>query len=220
MYFRRVPAQSAPVEGLLVRAEWRAAPGDDPSGLDFAEGALMGQSAGTLAMATPYSGTLTIPRSHLRRLVVLGRGHRLVIDATAHHLGDEISVTPPVLDPPQPEGLTLERTITLERLPDRPAELVLDVVEVVGESGDSRYAQQVRNGELRTYVEINGRRIDYLNRYIKTRNQTPERIRIPIPRDLLRQGRNTLRIEVTGTDSEPKLFDDLGILQIALELPH
>jgi hypothetical protein len=128
-------------------------------------------------------------------------------------------VTTPVLDPPQPEGLTLERTITLEKLPDRPAELVLDVVEVVGESGDSRYSQQVRNGELRTYVEVNGRRIDYLNRYIKTRNQTPERIRLSIPRGLLHQGRNALRIEVTGSDSPPPLFDDLGILQIALEFP-
>ena len=39
----------------------------------------------------------------------------------------------------------------------------------------------------------------------------------PIPRDLLRQGPNALRIEVTGTDNPPPLFDDLGILQIALE---
>ena len=219
LYFRRTPVQGNPIAGLLVRAEWRAAPGGQASDLDFAEGALLAQSAGALTLATPYSGTLTIPRSHLRRFVVLSQGRRLVIDASAHHLGDEISVTAPVLDPPQPEGLTLERTITLEQLPDRPAELVLDVVEVVGEIGDSRYSQQVRNGELRTYVEVNGRRIDYLNRYIKTRNQTPERIRLPIPRGLLRQGRNALRIEVTGTDSPPPLFDDLGILQIALEFP-
>jgi hypothetical protein len=91
---------------------------------------------------------------------------------------------------------------------------------VLGESGDSRYSQQVRNGELRTYVQINGRRFDYLNHYIKTRNETPERIRLPIPRGSLHRGQNALRIEVTGSESPPPLFDDLGILQIALEFPQ
>ncbi|HZW33179.1 MAG TPA: hypothetical protein VFF52_20855, partial [Isosphaeraceae bacterium] len=138
LYFRRTPLQGTPIAGLLVRAEWRAAPGGQPGTLDFAEGALTAQSATAVTLETPYSGTLTIPRSHLRRVVVLGQGRRLVLDVSAHHLGDEISVTPPLLDPPQPEGLTgltLERTFTLEKLPDQPAELVLDVLEVVGESG-------------------------------------------------------------------------------------
>src|SRR5439155_2759210 len=168
LYFRRVPVQGAPVEGLWVRAEWRSAPGDRPADLDFAEGALAAQSAGSLALATPYSGVLTIPRSHLLRLAVLGPRRRVVIDPSAHHLGDEISVTQPVLDPPQPEGLTLDRTIELAEQPDRPAELVLDVVQVVGETSDSSFAHYIRDGELRTYVAINGRRVDYLNRYVKT----------------------------------------------------
>jgi hypothetical protein len=177
----------------------------------------MAQSATSLTLATPYSGVLMIPRSHLVKIVVLGRGRRLVIDPSAHHLGDEISVTLPLLDPPQPEGLALERTIELAEFTDRPAELVLDVVQVVGEAGDNRYSQQVRNGELRTYVTINGRRVDYLNRHIKTANETPERIRIPIPPGLIRAGKNALRIEVTGDSSPRPLYDDLGILQIALE---
>src|SRR5439155_12526828 len=142
--------------------------GDRPADLDFAEGALAGQSAAAITLATPYSGVLTIPRSHLHRLVVLGQGRRIVIDPSAHHLGDEISVTPPLLDPPQPEGLTLDRTIELAELPGRPAELVLDVVQVVGEASDSSFAHYIRDGELRTYVAINGRRVDYLNRYVKT----------------------------------------------------
>ena len=68
---------------------------------------------------------------------MLGRGRRIVFDVAAHHLGDEVSVTQP-LDPPQPEGLTLDRTIELAAVPDGPAELVLDVVGVVPEAGDSR----------------------------------------------------------------------------------
>jgi hypothetical protein len=219
LYFRRAPCQSSPVDGLLVRAEWRSAAGDRPADLDFAEGALEAQTDRSVVLSTPYFGTLMIPRDHLRRLIVLGRGRRVVIDPGAHHLGDEISVTPPLLDPPQDEGLTLDRTIEIADLPYRAAELVLDVVQVVSENGDSEHSKQVRAGELRTYVAINGRRIDYLNRHVKSRNETPERIRIPIPAGSLHAGRNALRIEVTG-DSSPRVqYDDLGILQIALEFP-
>ena len=64
--------------------------------------------------------------------------------------------------------------------------IVLDVVQVVGETAGSPYSNLVQKGELRTYVVINGKRIDYLNRYIKTSNETSERIKIPIPRGLLK----------------------------------
>jgi hypothetical protein len=218
LYLRRVPAQGTPVEGLLVRADWQGAPGERPAAPDFAEGALLALSDGSLTLATPYSGTLTIPRRSLRRLAVTGRGRRIVLDVAAHHLGDEFSITQP-LDPPQPEGLTLDRTIELAAAPDGPAELVLDVVGVVPEAGDSDYSIQVRNGELRTYVTVNGKRIDYINHHLKTTNETPERVRIPVPRGLLRAGKNPVRIELTGdSDPQPK-YDDLGILQIAVEFP-
>ncbi len=220
LHFRRRPIQGVPIEGLLARVEWRLTPGDRPDDLDFAEGALLAVSPESVALATPYSGTLTIARRDLRRIVVLGRGRRLVIDPSAHHLGDEISVNAPLFDPPQPEGLILDRTIELDPQADRPAELSLDVLEVIPEVGETEYSRQVRNGELRTYVAINGQRFDYLNRYIKTSNEAPERIRIPIPRGLLRAGKNTLRIEVTGTASARALYDDLGILQMALEFPQ
>ncbi len=218
LYLRRVPVQGSPVEGLLVRAEWQAGPGDRPPVPDFAEGALLNLSDESLSMATPYAGTLTIPRRALRRLAVIGRGRRIVIDVAAHHLGDEFSVTQP-LDPPQPEGLSLDRTLELPAAPVGPAELVLDVVWVVPEAGDSDYSIQVRNGELRTYVAVNGKRVDYVNRHLKTTNETPERVRIPVPGGLLRAGKNAVRIELTGdSDPQPK-FDDLGVLQIAVEFP-
>jgi hypothetical protein len=218
LYLRRVPAQGTPVEGLLVRAEWQTSPGDRPAALDFAEGALLAGSNESVELATPYCGTLTIPRERLRRLAVLSRGRRIVLDNASHHLGDEISVTQP-LDPPQPEGLSLDRTIELSAVPDGPAELVLDVVWVVAESGDSEYSAQVRKGELRTYVVVNGKKVDYVNRHLKTSNETPERVRIPIPRGLLHAGKNTVRIELSGdSDPQPK-YDDVGVLQIAVEFP-
>ncbi len=150
---------------------------------------------------------------------MVGRGRRVVVDVAAHHLGDEVSVTHP-LDPPQPEALALDRSIELPAAPDGPAELVLDVVGVVPEAGDGEYSAQVRNGELRSYIAVNGRRLDYLNRHVTARNEeAPERIRIPIPRGLLHAGKNAVRIELTG-DSDPRpKYDDLGILQVAVEFP-
>ncbi len=63
VYFRRLPAKGAPIEGLLVRAEWRSAPGDDPENIDFAEGALTAVSDQSITLATPYAGLLSIPSS-------------------------------------------------------------------------------------------------------------------------------------------------------------
>jgi hypothetical protein len=217
LHFRRQPAQSTPIEGLLVRLDWRSAPGESPADLDFAEGVLSALSDRTVTLATPYAGVLQIPRDYLRKLVVLGPGRWIVIDPATHHLGDELSVTAPLLDPPQPEGKVLERTIELAAVPSEPAFLVLDVVQVVGESNDPYFSQRVRDGELRTWIVVNGRRIDYLNRHIKTRNLTPERATIPIPAGLLHPGKNTIRLELTGMAGKDEQLDDFGVLQLALE---
>ena len=143
----------------------------------------------TLQLATPFAGVLTIPEDILRKLIVLGEGQRIVIDPALHHMGDEVSVTTPLFDPQLPEGALLERDFELARLPDRPAFVVMDVVQVVGENTDSSYSEAIKKGELKTYVAVNGQRVDYLNRHIKTRNDTPERVAIAIPANLLHPAR-------------------------------
>jgi hypothetical protein len=217
LYFRRTPAAGATIDGLLVRLEWRSAPGGDPADIDFAEGALHALSDEVIKVATPYAGVLGIPRGLVHKLTVLGQGRRLVIDPAAHHLGDEVSVTPPFHDPIEPEGASLERSIALDQVPDRPAYLVLDVTQVEGEDNDSKFSANVRRGELRTYVVVNGRRIDYINRYIKTQGEATERISIPIPAGLLHPGQNTFRLELTGLAGKDVGLDDFGVRQIALE---
>jgi hypothetical protein len=217
--FRRAPEQGEAIEGLLVRLEWRSAPGNDPRDLDQIEGALLAINDDTFTLATPYSGELTVPRDRLRKLKVLGNGRRIVLDDTAHHLGNnDTSKEPHVLDPPLPEGGNLERTFTLDQVPEnRPAWLVLDVVQVVGEANSLDFSELVRKGELRTNVKINDKPVDYLNRHITTRNETPERIRLPIPAGLLKPGENKLRIDQVGKVGDPEELDDIGILSIALE---
>jgi hypothetical protein len=218
LHFRRIPASGAPVEGLLARAEWRSGPGEGPASHDFAEGAITAVTDRAITMATPYSGTFSIPRELLERLLVHASGRRYTIDATSHHLGDELSKGTPVLDPPEPEGGVLERSIVLEEVAAGPWFLVLDVVEVVGEHNNEPFSALVRNGELLTHAALNGRRFDNVNRHIKTENKTPERVAMPIPAGLLRRGKNTIRLELTGTAEKEKQLDDLGVLEIALEL--
>lgn len=217
LYFERTPAMGAPVRGALARVWWRSGDDDPARAADFAEGAVEALSDASLTLATPYLGTLTIPLDRLTRLRVLEPGLRLVIDPSAHHLGDEISVTPPLLDPPFPEGGLLEQSVNLPEVPAGPALLVLDVVQVVGEAPGLPFSEFIRRGELKTYVEVNGERIDYLNRHITDTNETPARIRITIPDGLLVAGENQLRIVQTGVENDPTWFDDLGILGIALE---
>jgi hypothetical protein len=217
LYFRRAAVPARPIGGLLVRLEWRSAPGNDPGDIDQVEGALTSVSDKSVSLVTPYAGVLTIPRDRLRRLRVVGRGRRLVLDPTAHHLGNEITAKEPMLDPPQPEGGVLERSITLESVPEGPAAVVLDVVQVVGESSTADFADEVRRGGLRTILKVNGKTVDYLNRHITSRNETPERIRLAIPAGVLKAGVNRLRIEQQGRANDPKELDDLGVLCVALE---
>jgi len=66
LHFRREAGQGAPVSGLLVRAEWRAAPGTDPRDLNQVEGALAALSASVVTVATPYAGTLAIPLDRMK----------------------------------------------------------------------------------------------------------------------------------------------------------
>jgi hypothetical protein len=219
LYFRRAPAPGASVEGQLGRIEWTAAPSEpnQPRELDHAEGAITAISGTTVTLQTPYAGTLTIPRDRLVLLQVRERGSQRVLDPSAHHLGDNISTTPPLLDPPVPEGGLLERYFELQTIPAAPAFLVLDVVQVVGETAGLPYSNLVQKGELRTYVAVNGKRIDYINRHISTSNETPERVRLRVPAELLKTGKNIVRIEQTGIANDPTWFDDLGILEISLQ---
>ena len=218
VYFRRVPATSAP--------------GRRPAGTGrMAVGARRRSRQHRLCRGSPHgrfrSGDHT-GHALRRRLVdstassfanswCREQGRRIIIDPAAHHLGDEFSTTAP-LDPPQPEGGLLERTLELTdssrrslfcRHGCRPARRRKQPIPI--------FPQQIRDGELRTYLAINGKRIDYLNRYLKTNNLAPERIAIPVPAGLLHPGKNSIRLELTGMANEEKQLDDFGLLQMAVE---
>jgi hypothetical protein len=213
IYFRRVPETGAFVEGMLVRAECRAAGSGRVRELDVLEGALVAVTDSEISIATPYAGVIALPRERMVRMEWLGHSRRLMLDPYSHHLGDRIVTD---LDPPQPEGGAYELPFDLRQVPEAPAHLVIDVVQVVGESGDEN-SDRIKNGELLTRVYLNGKSFDTLNHHVRNKNEAPERIRIPIPRGHLVAGRNLIRFEQIGTKENPAKRDNLGLLGIALE---
>ena len=219
LHFKRSPAQGMEMEGLLARVEWQAAAGDADRDRNILEGAIQEISDTTLTLQTPYAGTLKIARDRLRRILLIGtkRTHRIEIDPKGHHLGNEVSIADPVIDPPQPEGGVLERSFTLSKIPESRVYLVVDTVQVVGEAPGLPFTTLVKKGELRTNLKINGTPFDYLNRLVTTRNETPERFRYVIPKDQLRVGKNVIRFEQVGNANDPNYLDDLGLLGIAIE---
>jgi hypothetical protein len=171
----------------------------------------------SLRVTVPYVGVVEVPRDRLKRLDVLGRGKRVVIEPSPHHLGNRPAED---LDPPQPEGPTLDVPFTLPVLPDGEAVLLLDVVQVIGETGNLDFSDLVKRGELRTVVLMNGKPFDTLNRHIRNRNDVPARVRLPIPSGALRSGANVLRFEQAGKKDDPRVLDNLGLLKMAVEFPE
>lgn len=211
--FRRAALVPRAIDGRQARIIWSS--GDEPHP-DAAEGVLLAVNDQTLELETPYAGKLTIPTDRVRSILPLGRGRRILIDPTPHHLGDQFM---PRFVPPQPEGGTLERAFTLETIPDTPVFLVLDVIEAAGADDNLDFAPMLKLGELRTNLSVNGQEIDYLNKYIHDRNELPQRVRVLVPNALLKAGDNRLRFDQVGKKTDPGFLDDLGILTIAIEIP-
>lgn len=213
LYFRRGEAVSPPAEGLWVRLTWRT--GSGPRDRDALEGVLSRLDDRAAVLTAPFVGEVTIPRPALSELRVLGRSLRRVLDPFSHHLGNK---TVPTLDPPQPEGRTLEVPFTLEAAPPGASWIGLNVVQVVGIEGDPDYSDRVRQGELLTRVLLNGQPVDNLNRHVTVRNDSPLRLRLPVPEGVLKAGENVLRFEQDGMKDSPETVDNLGLWGLTLEI--
>ncbi len=212
IYFRREPGPASVVAGPLVRVE-----GKDDRGIegpDRLEGALIELTASRFVLDAPYVGRVTFGWDAIDRLVPLGQGNLLMLDPTAHHLGDQPI---PELTPVLPESDRLELEFPLASVPPGKTALRLDVVDVEGDVEGGRFTDAIRRGELVTEVVLNGKSLGTLNERVKTSNKAPERLRIEIPEGLLLAGPNRLELVQKGRADEPTYRDDLGILGIALE---
>jgi hypothetical protein len=216
LYFRRVPEPAATIAGTWIRLEWQSGSTIRSRQLDRLEGAIREWRPDGARIEVPYLGAIEIPRPCIRRIEVLNRCLRKVLDPGPYHLGDRVS---PELDPPFPDGSILDRRYRLEDLPEGRASFVVDVVGVVGVEGTPGFSEVAKRGELRTRIQLNGKWLEDLNTFVTTPNERPERIRIPLPPELLKRDENVLRIEQTGTRDDPGRRDNLGLANLALEWP-
>jgi hypothetical protein len=211
---RRRPVPPVVLSGALARISWGAAVGHAEESLDQIEAVVLSVDAEHVRLHSPAIGSITLPRGAVRSIEPRGAGIRWILDPWPHHLGNRID---PDLDPPSPDGSTLDLEFGLDAEPGEPAALVLDVVGVVGVEGTPVHSDRVREGELRTTLELNERRLPDLNEAIHAPNTERARIRLALPAGLLKRGQNRLRMGQTGTGDNPEKRDNLSVLAIALE---
>ena len=216
LYLR--PRSCAPIKlfGQRARILFRPNAGLAVARRDNLEGILLGPTEGGLVLQHPTLGRLEIPLA-LVELIAPGRyGHWLLVDHGFHHLGDAVE---PDMQRPYAEGSTVSWTFELQQVPAR-VWLVLDVIDMEPMVQGASYYQELKAGHLRTVVELNGKEIDFVNRYLSLgRRRRLQRVRIPLPQDLLRQGKNVLRLTQRPQRDKPDSYDDCGISWVSLEWP-
>ena len=156
-------------------------------------------------------GELKFNWSDVRRVEPLFVGQSLLVDARRFHLGNSIRTD---FHRHLPDGTEIRGDFDLPAIPSGQPYISLDVAELEAASPEappaSPFLAQLRAGRLVTEVFVNEQKIGYLNQLIrfKARAQTPDRIRLPVPRDLLKPGRNTFRLQQQPLEPDGHEFDD------------
>lgn len=135
------------------------------------------------------------------------------------HLGDEIRND---LQPAVPEGTQKSGQWTMTALPDQSTFFSVEIVDLEPSGAATPVSQpflsSLRVGELVTELWVNDHRVGPLNDWLTWRPGAadPARIRIPIPREFLRVGRNSWELR-QHPDGESGGYDDVQFGRIALE---
>ena len=165
-------------------------------------------------------GELKLLWSDVRRVEPLFVGQSLLVDARRFHLGNSIRTD---LHRHLPDGTDICGDFDLPAIPSGQPYFSLDVAELEAASPEappaSPFLAQLRAGRLVTEVFLNEQRIGNLNQLIrfKARSQTPDRIRVSVPRDLLKLGRNTFRLQQQPLEPDGHEFDDGEIGNLRFE---
>jgi len=208
---RHVPCPLRTSDGEHVRLQLHSGAGAAP---DEVEGVLRSVDRDQLRLLHA-AGEVTILRDRWRQLQGCFVGRRLEVDNGLHHLGREVRAALPL---PQPEGLSFRRQFTLDAVPDE-VRLVVEVAHLKGPGDGRAVAQALERGGLRTEVLLNGRLVDYLNRYGERSAPEPRWITLTVPRGLLRAGENVLELRQT-LDRPTGQYEDCMICGIAIEMPR
>ncbi|GEM_PF-2726330 len=214
VYFAPRPVTPHQLVGQRVRVLFSPSKSGRAPTWSNIEGVMQGLTDEALQLMHPVLGEIALPRDSLRRLYPGRYGHWLLLDHSYHHLGDEVDLN---LQRPYPEGNEVSWTFELEHVPEK-VWLVADVVDLEPMREGAPYYQQLREGFLRTEVILNGKTVDFLNRYVPLgQRRQPKRIRLELPRAELRVGKNVLGLRQQPQKQRPGSFDDFGIFAVSLE---
>lgn len=168
----------------------------------------------------PLMSHLMLPWHMLQRIEPLAYGTIRMIDTGPRHLGRSIRED---FSSPEPTGTEWKVDWFQSEKLVRPLYLSADVAALNPSGPDALAAtpflNDVREGFLATRVEINGELIGTLNDQVSTPidASSPRRVRMRIPRYLVKTGVNALVFRQTPARDDPAIFDDCEIRAIALE---
>ena len=165
-------------------------------------------------------GELKLKWSDVRRVEPLFVGQTHLVDARRFHLGNSIRSD---FHRHLPDGTEIRGDFDLQKIPAGKPYFSLDVAEFEAASYDAPpatpFLAQLRAGNLITEVFVNDQNIGHLNRQIrfKAGAQTPDRIRLKVPCEVLKQGQNSFRLQQQPLEPNSHEFDDGEIGNIRLE---
>jgi hypothetical protein len=177
--------------------------------------------ADSITLHHPLLGTITVPWGEVDFIEPRFFGRAKVLSPDVRHLGNQVQ---PGFPHEQPLGTAWDGEFLLKNAPAGSAFLRFRAAELEPAGRmtppGSRYLSELRSGLLGTEVFLNGQSLGRLNDGISRRTpvDSPQSIRLPIPRHLLASGQNWWRIEQTSLGKTHKEFDDCEIGPIVLEL--
>ena len=182
-------------------------------GFDCVEGSLVEMDEKRLTLALSQGGTISVERNQCFKIEPLVASGLKLLEARPHHLGDELDLK---VIPPEPEGgnLKIEFNLVAEESKYQ-TELVVDVLQVLG-ANIAPFVESIKRGELVTEVWLNGTNLGTLNSKIEGRNESPERLRFPIGKNVMQTGANQLEFRQKGQKNDPNYLDDLSVMGVRL----
>ena len=165
-------------------------------------------------------GDMTLPWRETLRIKPMFFGQTLLVDARRFHLGNSIRDD---FHRQLPDATEVSGEIDLEEVPKSSAFFSLDVAELEAAGPKappaSPFLTELRRGQLVTEVLVNDQSLGDLNSQVrfKASARHPDRVRLRIPSDLLKSGRNTFRVKQHALEKKIKEFDDCEVGNIRLE---
>ena len=165
-------------------------------------------------------GKLIVQWSEIRRIIPQFFGQSYLLDGRRFHLGDSIHSD---FHRHLPDGTELREDFALREIPRGTPYLSLDVAELEAAGPmappGSPFLADLRAGRLVTDVYVNEQRIGNLNSLIrfKATSKNPDRIRLTIPRGVLKNGENSFRLQQKSLKESGHEFDDCEVGNFRLE---